>query len=208
MRRLGVDWLAEIIVKSLGKQGIVQEDDSDIYLFGLQIFIPLCLLIVSFLSIAVITGYVKETLLYLAIFFLFRTHCGGYHAPTQFRCYILSMLSYGLFLLCYHFIRGNLAFYLSVIMFLMANILVIILAPVDTENQRLTAKERMVFARKSRILLGIFDFVLIATFWYGLSEVAYIGVLAIIQVAASLAGGYIVNKKVREGGDTDEEGII
>lgn len=208
MIELGVDWLSDIIVKSLGRQGIIQEDDNDIYLFGLRVFIPLCLLIVSFLSIAVITGYIKETLLYLAIFFLFRSHCGGYHAPTQFRCYLLSMLSYGLFLMLYHFISGNLAFYLSVIMFLIANILVIILAPIDTENQRLTAKEQAIFARKSRMLLFTFDFVVLAVLWYGFPQVAYIGVLSLIQVAISLAGGYIVNKRTQKGGVTDEEGII
>lgn len=68
------------------------EEDRDIYLYGMECFISEFVGDLTLFLIALPFGQFREMLLWIIAFLAIRTHLGGYHCETHFRCYIASTL--------------------------------------------------------------------------------------------------------------------
>ncbi|MDE6853251.1 MAG: accessory gene regulator B family protein [Lachnospiraceae bacterium] len=83
--------LSEKIVDSLMHLADT-EDDRDIYLYGMECFISEFVGDITLFLIALFLGQFWEMVLWTISFLAIRTHLGGYHCETHFRCYIASTL--------------------------------------------------------------------------------------------------------------------
>lgn len=138
--------------------GLLEEDDVDVMAYYLENIISLSLVTFSIIGIAILTGLYKESVLYFLIFYVGRHCCGGYHAQTHFRCYMLTMGTYLLFLLVTIGFKnvGN-SNVIMIFMITVINVLIFAFAPADSENKRFTKKERRVYRQKSLLLLVCCD---------------------------------------------------
>lgn len=144
-----IDAIAVRLTQKLVDKDIIHFDDWDVYLFGLQLMISGILKTLGFMIIAWGLGCIPETLVFLAAFALLRIYAGGYHSSSYLKCFFTTViLAYGSI---YIFRLGLLqpSIINIVIMLAAASAMVIIYAPVDSENRRLSEGEHSLNRSKS-----------------------------------------------------------
>lgn len=177
--------LAKNISNQLLRNGLLQKDDIAVMTYYLENIMSFFEVIGSISIIAFWTRTLPESIIYLVAFFLGRSCCGGYHAKSHLRCYLLSMGTYLLFLLFTElYCQFGQPITVIVILVLDTNILLILFAPTDSSNKRFTAKERQCYRKKSMVLLLLHNVLFILAvqsdlnvywfaFFYGMFQLAF-----------------------------------
>lgn len=70
---------------------------KDNYLYGLELAFTSCLVWGTILLLAILVGKFYETLIFYGGFLIIRKLIGGYHASSIIKCYMLSIITYGIF---------------------------------------------------------------------------------------------------------------
>ena len=70
------------------KNGIILEDDKEIYEYGFEVIISSIFSIVLSMIIGIIANRFIDTIVFLLIYCSLRREAGGFHASTHFRCTI------------------------------------------------------------------------------------------------------------------------
>lgn len=182
--------ISERIVKNLLVHGIIEQEEYDIYIFGVYQNIVLILNMITSFLIFVMFHLVIEGLLFSVFYSLLRSYAGGYHSRTLSSCYVFSViLTIGIALIINE-ISLN---YLWFIILTLACIFVYVIAPVDTSNKRLDDIEKRRYSKKSRqiLLLCILTCLVLYIIQYS-NGIIVIG-LVIITEAVMLMLGIIDN---------------
>lgn len=82
-----------------------------------------------------------------------RIYAGGYHARTQLRCYISSVVLIVAVLLAIEFIPWT--NFIVITISIVSGLIIFILSPVEDMNKPLDAAEVKVYGKKTRIILGL-----------------------------------------------------
>jgi len=188
------------IAKRFLNYGLLQDDDVDVMAYYLENIISLSLVVFSIMGIAILTGLYKESFLYFLTFFVGRYCCGGYHAQTHLRCYMLSIGTYLLFLLLtIGFGKAGEPSTVTTFIVVVTNIMVLIFAPADSENKRFTKKERNLYRKKSLLLLAVCDalyvWIAASSFVYSFFPIFF----AVFQVAVSVTIVKVLENKLYMG---------
>ena len=81
-------------MKGIGKllldKGIIEEDDIQIYLYGIKGGITIIVNILTTLLIGWITGKMLEVIIFSLFLASLRSYSGGYHCRTKVGCFWLS----------------------------------------------------------------------------------------------------------------------
>lgn len=188
--------LSMYISKKFLNYGLLQDDDVDVMAYYLENMISLSLVILSIIGIAIVTGLCKESALYFLTFFIGRYCCGGYHAKTHLRCYMLTMGTYLLFLLLTVAFEnaGEPCIAISFII-VAANILMLLFAPADSENKRFTKKERELYRKKSLFLLLVCDLLYVGVLTNLFTNSFFPFFFAVFQLAVSVAMVKMLERK-------------
>ena len=88
--------LAEDIAFLLIKHKIVDIEQREVYIYGLEVILLNGGLLIAFLIISLLCGGMINFWAYLIFFLPIRIFSGGYHAETSERCFILSTIMYGI----------------------------------------------------------------------------------------------------------------
>lgn len=128
------------------KESIIQQEDKPIYIFGIkeilsQIYSGFGILIIGFTF-----GMVWQAVLFTATYMTLRVYAGGYHAPTQLRCYILSFMMVVAALLLIDWLL--LPDYVTIISIAIVGGCIYILSPSEHVNKPLSEGERKTYKRK------------------------------------------------------------
>lgn len=143
------DWLVEI--------EIIKKNDRDLYAYGLW---QGCVLLFNFLMVALIgfiTGMLWQSVVFTIAYGMLRTVAGGFHARTQRRCYLYSVLLLFFALGVLRWVQWNKE--LCVFIIFVSGSIVFKLAPVEDENKPLDDVEVVVYSQRSRIIYGILTLV-------------------------------------------------
>jgi accessory gene regulator B len=162
------------------KHGIITSDDKELFSYGLQQGLVLLLNIFTTVIIGFAFGMVWQSVVFLIAYIPLRSYAGGYHARTQIRCYIFSVLLIitallGIWLLSWI----NLG---SILIVLFSGGIVYIKAPIEDPNKPLNQLEKIVFRRNSRVLLLIL-FGMIFLFWFINASISVCLMMAIITLS-------------------------
>ena len=87
--------LAEDIAFLLIKNKIVDIEQRDVYIYGLEVILLNGGLLIAFLIISLLCSEMINFWAYLIFFLPLRIFSGGYHAKTSECCFILSTVMYG-----------------------------------------------------------------------------------------------------------------
>lgn len=88
--------LAEDIAFLLIKNKIVDIEERDIYIYGIEVILLNGGLLLVFLLISLLSGAMMNFWAYLVFFLPLRTFSGGYHAKTSECCFVMSTVMYGI----------------------------------------------------------------------------------------------------------------
>jgi len=115
---------------------IIKEEDSDIYIFGLDIIISSIISITAVMVTAILMGRVLESLALLSIIIPMQCLSGGYHAKTHLRCFFTMYIGYW----CVTPLIPFISFYIGLGIVAISLIIVFLFAPVRHENVPMSEK--------------------------------------------------------------------
>lgn len=168
---------------------IIQQKDKPIYIFGIKEILSQVYSGCGILAIGLAVGMVWQAALFTTAYMTLRVYAGGYHAPTQLRCYILSFMMVVGAMILIDWI--SLFKYAALIGIAAISGCIYFLSPSEHVNKPLSEAERKVYKRKvgQRIIA-----------WIGISSVlctvGFVQALNCILVAqVFLLGMILANMK-------------
>lgn len=129
---------------------IIEEEDREIYQYGLHQGIVMIINFISMLVIGILLHMVLQSILFLIFFIPIRTYAGGYHAKTQTRCYFVSLGIDIIALLGIRYLPTDL--WISTIILIITSAVFLKLAPSEAENKPLSEGEVTKYKRVARII--------------------------------------------------------
>lgn len=132
------------------KNSLIAEGNEELVEYGLYQLITYILFFVCQLIILKIFHCILGGVIFITAFVVLRRFIGGYHANTRIMCFIYSnalSLFYGIFS------RIHIDEKKIIIALLMAVVILLILAPVDNANKKLSSDEFIKYKNKARIVL-------------------------------------------------------
>lgn len=148
--------IAERLIGKMIEYNIIDKEDMEIYLFGLNgLLLKLCHYS-SYLLIAIFFREVLNFLFFFFAFLLLRKNAGGYHAKTKMGCYIVSCLAIIVAILSIKKFSMIESIAILYIILFVADIIVFLLAPLGNRNRELDMDEMRLF-RKGTITILIME---------------------------------------------------
>lgn len=174
------------------RQDTIQEEEKDIYLFGIQQGFVLVFNIITFLLIGWCLGMIWQALAFLVFFTPIRIYAGGYHARTQGRCYLYSCIMVGIVLALMKISSGYSLVY--AILGIVSCVLVWFLSPVEDRNKPLDNVEENVYRHRAHKVLCLEMILCIISSF--LSEKIFFCICsAIISSGIMVLTGFVTNKR-------------
>lgn len=130
---------------------IIKEEDREVYEYSLELLLSTLLNFAAVIIIAVFARRILEAALFVFGFVPLRTIAGGYHAKNHFRCFMILLFTYSLFLLTVFLIPVNFILAATTILTISSILLIFLFSPVEDSNKPLSTSETKKFKRKSRI---------------------------------------------------------
>lgn len=76
---------------------VISKDETAVVRYGLEVFFISFLELAAIFVLASFVGNLANTVCFFLAFIPLRVFAGGFHASTRLRCFILSLMVYGLF---------------------------------------------------------------------------------------------------------------
>lgn len=146
--------VSECLAGKLAKSNVIEEEDLEVYQFGIESFIMKVCHFISYVAIGLLFHRLPQLLLFLAAFIPLRECSGGYHARTPLKCYILSCGTVITFLCLYLFMPVDKTQY-SIILAVISSLILFFIVPVETENKPLSEAERTYYKSKAGFIIII-----------------------------------------------------
>lgn len=146
--------MPERIASKLIALAIVDEEDREIYVFGIREFFSLLCSFSLTLAIGFLMNMVAESVVFTCAYLPVRIYAGGYHAATQGRCYVLSfaMVMIALLVIGHTDIPGN----VSMTVIVISSIFIYVMSPSEHKNKPLSETERRVYKQRvGKILIAL-----------------------------------------------------
>lgn len=152
------------IVLRLLNLGTITKSEQVLYEYGLFLLISQLLYFVFTLISGFLIGLIWESILFFVAFQSIRQVAGGYHATTETRCEILSSLSIlsslMLIKIMYMYNEQEVILLISCI----CALIILIFAPLDTDEKPLSNQEFLVFKRKTYLILSILAIIIVISY--------------------------------------------
>ena len=146
--------IMENVWKGMKTTGNVDEEDKEIYLFGFYQGLIFLLNLVTALLTGIILDMFLESVLFLICFIPLRIFAGGYHAKTQFRCYVMSTVTTVILLYLIAFLQKNMGVE-AIALYIIPTSIIWKLAPVQDKNKPLDLDEQKKYRKRVHSLLFI-----------------------------------------------------
>lgn len=147
--------LSSKIVEWLLNAGTVSQEDKELYEYAIYSFffsmMPLCLVII----IGSVFGIPVESIFMILPFMLIRKFSGGFHLKSSAICFIISTLLLSLSLALIRIIIRVDVYKVSLYLASLAALQIFIYSPIDSEERKLSEKERAVFRKIARLIVSV-----------------------------------------------------
>lgn len=175
--------LANRIVRLIFKNNSIDDDQFSNYVFGFEVIISSLFPFLIMLIISLCFGIVRQHLIFTAVFLILRTFCGGHHADTYLKCFVITMLNYFIFLILTLFFDLNLLRYIVFPLIALFLISVFCFAPISTT---VNVADRYTYGIVCRILSVTASLLAIITMTTGRSVCSFSVLYGCVSVAVSL----------------------
>ncbi len=142
-------WIGDDLVRS----NVIEAEDAEIYIYGINQILVSVLNVSSALIIGLIFGTLLEIAVFLTAYIPLRSFAGGYHARTPLRCYIYSLIMLIIVSIGLKYLHIEMWGYYAVL--LAAVLIVLVLSPVEDNNKPLDDVEYKVYKRRAMLIAAI-----------------------------------------------------
>lgn len=151
-----IDKLSHKLAVSLHKKQVIEdEEDIELYHYGFFVLISEALFILSCIFVGVLLGMFLQSVIFCATFFVLRRFAGGYHAKTELKCQIVSILIFLISMFLIYISIKYQVYILCIFTQFVCSILLIIFSPADTPQKQLNASEKMKFKKITFVIVNI-----------------------------------------------------
>lgn len=176
--------------------GVIKEEDKALYNIAITSLFFSIFTWSSLILLGIVFHEVYGSLIFLVFHIPLRIYAGGYHQNTRTKCYLQSLIIFGLLMVgALSVIKIRIVNRWTVLMVL--SLLVIwIFAPVESLNKPLNPEERKHHKRTARIIFLI-EFAVLVIFKVKQSNTSlYYSTMSIVLVAIQLIFGIVEQKLV------------
>lgn len=184
--------MTERITDILISNEIIIAENRNLYTYGLQQGLLMILNIATILGIGMVLNMVWESIIFLLTFIPLRSNAGGYHAKTQLRCYLYSVIMTIATLMGIKIIPWTVTVCLAMSLFAGANIF--FLAPVETANKPLGQVEKAVYKKRTRFTLVLFVLLVLLFCYIGQLVISVCIMMGIVVVSIMVVLGRMSNR--------------
>jgi len=185
---------AQKITSVLTHANIIKKEDREIYIYCFELFLSTVINFIVLFVIACAAEMVWETLLFLIGFIPLRKLSGGYHAKTHFRCFLVLLGTYFVFLAVISFVPVELYMWTIMISLLVSVTLIWTLSPIEDCNKPLNPEEKGFFRRRSRTILLIYTLLIVPLIIFSPTiEIVSVSI-GVLSVALSLVAARIKHR--------------
>lgn len=185
---------SENVVCWLVKYGAVDENEKDLYFFGIRQSLIQVFSMMSIVLSSILMDGLIEMILFLAAFIPIRIYAGGYHAEKELSCYVLTTVTCVVAVLAIRFFPFR--FSVDTVMLVISAVVIFKNAPVSAVNKPLDKKEMEVFGLRTKRTVLIESVLYYAFVFLGMENISKaILICFIVMVVTLLAGKTIVEKK-------------
>lgn len=175
----------------LGNSRCSDENLSDVYQYGIEIFISSFLNIFLILMIGVLFNSVLESIVFLLCFVPLRLVAGGWHASTYFMCNAVFCICFTFVLLLSNLSLGINSFWLVLTILAVSFFPVAIFCPVENPNKPVRNKRKMkLFSISFYFLFSVICII----FYFFLLKLCYILLFTLLCVSIAICAGAITSK--------------
>lgn len=183
--------LSEKITGKLIRAGIISETDTDVYVYGFFQLAMMLLNIVTTLFLGILFQLLIPCILLNLSYIPLRINAGGHHADSPMKCYINSTIMIAALLAVIKWIPIHPA--VSAVLLVLSGGVIWILAPVEAENNPWEDTEKLIYRRKSRVILGIEIIAFVITLIFTKKWVSETIVLGVFTECLMLLVGAVKN---------------
>lgn len=140
------------IVESMVKSGLIDKNDKEIYLFGIETALLKVVHYSTMLIIGICFGMILQTITFIIAYTILREYAGGYHANTKIRCYLISWIIMISSLLFIELCPMKMMFWIPLFTLIPSCIAIFIMVPVENKNKPLDTAERNRYRVMARIV--------------------------------------------------------
>lgn len=149
--------LSKALTDYIISNGMIDEEDRNIYEYGFMITVEVGLFIVFSLFMMLYLHMFAEGVLFFLIFVPLRSYAGGLHLDKYYSCFILSCLTFSGILLLVKYIQVSVC--VSLASLLVLEIMVYKIYPVENINREVDNEEDRYFRKRLKSYL-IFDIII------------------------------------------------
>ncbi|MBR3415465.1 MAG: accessory gene regulator B family protein [Clostridia bacterium] len=184
--------IATFIAKKLLANGLIEEDDTDLYVYGLEVLISTICSFLTVLLLGIVLSEIITALIYLAVLIIIRRFTGGYHARTYIGCNLSCCVIFIVSLYISKAVYFNLI--PTIIIHSVGMILIVAFSPVENQNKPLSQKKRKRNKRLSILSCAILSTLSICLSAYGLPYSTILTV-SYVDVLILMVCGHIINRR-------------
>ena len=144
--------VAEKITDLLEKQGLVEPDQAEVYVYGMTLMISSTATLLATLLLGFVFHAINNVLVFLLFFVPVRIFSGGYHSSSYLRCFLTFMLMLGSFIAIQRNLPEEAVLPSIVITSLISLFLIFKFSPVSHPNAPIRESDWFRFKRLSRII--------------------------------------------------------
>lgn len=164
-----VKYIAEKLGGELVNSHTIEEEQKELYVFGIQLAIHIFFCLTLFLLLGLLLQQVYQTILFMIFFIPLRKYAGGFHANTRGACYIYSTLLCLGALLLIKYVHVNNLMRLAIVF--LTGLVVFILAPSDTSEREMDLSETAHYKKIARIILIVESIFLLIVYTLKLPQI-------------------------------------
>lgn len=142
------------IINFFVHKNFIKGEERDLYEYALTALTSSILHMVTITILGVCFNMLIESIVFYGSFISIRKFAGGYHAKTPIRCYLFSIIS-SIIVLCLIKLFNSVSIiftYVLIMLELLFVVLILLISPLDTENNPLTEQEKKIYRMLTSII--------------------------------------------------------
>lgn len=129
-------------------------DNYELYEYAIYIILSSAFHMATVIVLGLVFNLLTESLVFYLSFIVIRKFAGGYHTKTPVRCYLFSFASNIIILCLVKWLSSinTLFIFIFIIFELLCVVLILLISPLDTENNPLTGQEKKMYRMLTSII--------------------------------------------------------
>lgn len=166
---------------------IIQGDESALYRYGLVQGFFMVMNLITIVVIGLVAGMLWQSLLFMVVYLPLRSFAGGYHARSQFLCYLYSAILIASVLMIIRFFPWTPWITFGVA--LLSSGVIFILSPVEDRNKPLDPIEVKTYGERTKGLLILNCVLFLLAFTLRRNAVAVVMAVSLLALSMMLILG-------------------